>query len=67
MPWWAWSLVAVVAIYSAVRVRDTALDAALGDALRRAPFGPIRSLRRDQHTADSGCWLHGRGFCLSAM
>jgi protein-L-isoaspartate(D-aspartate) O-methyltransferase len=39
------------------------------DALARAFLGggqqAVRSLRRDVHRPDDGCWLHGDGFCLS--
>jgi protein-L-isoaspartate(D-aspartate) O-methyltransferase len=54
-----------VAIYSALGLRDDAMNARLGEALKRSPFAPVRSLRRDAHDAAPACWLHAPGFCLS--
>jgi protein-L-isoaspartate(D-aspartate) O-methyltransferase len=56
-----------VAIYSAVGIRDAALNEALGKAMAGGPqkWGAISRLRRDAHEASSPCWLHGTGFCLS--
>jgi protein-L-isoaspartate(D-aspartate) O-methyltransferase len=54
-----------VAIYSALGLRDDALAALVGESLKRSPFAPVRSLRRDPHDAAPACWLHAPGFCLS--
>jgi protein-L-isoaspartate(D-aspartate) O-methyltransferase len=54
-----------VAIYSAVGLRDEAMNTRLGQTLARSPFAPVKSLRRDVHTADASCWLHAEGFCFS--
>jgi hypothetical protein len=27
----------------------------------------VKSLRRDTHTKDATCWLHGAGWCLSRL
>jgi protein-L-isoaspartate(D-aspartate) O-methyltransferase len=54
-----------VAIYSAIGLRDDALNATVGQALAKNPFAPIKSLRRDQHDKDDGCWAHLPGACLS--
>jgi protein-L-isoaspartate(D-aspartate) O-methyltransferase len=57
-----------VAIYTAVGVRDDAINAMLGQAMARAPFAPIKSMRRDAHQQQPSCWLHAAdvaGFCLS--
>jgi protein-L-isoaspartate(D-aspartate) O-methyltransferase len=56
----------IVAIYSAIGLRDDEINAALGKALMRGPFLPrgIR-LRRDKHEASASCWLHGHSFCLT--
>jgi protein-L-isoaspartate(D-aspartate) O-methyltransferase len=54
-----------VAIYSALGVRDDAINALVGQSLTRAPFAPVRSMRRDAHDPASSCWIHAPGFCLS--
>ena len=58
-------LVTMVAIYSAVDLRDEALNAALGKALMRSPFPPAgMRLRRDAHEPSPSCWLHSASFCI---
>jgi protein-L-isoaspartate(D-aspartate) O-methyltransferase len=54
-----------VAIYSAIGLRDDAINAQLGQALMRTPFPRLTRLRRDAHEPSEGCWLHGAGFCFS--
>jgi protein-L-isoaspartate(D-aspartate) O-methyltransferase len=54
-----------VAIYSAVALRDDALNAQIGQALQRMPFPRLRKLRLDTHGPGPTCWLHGSTFCLS--
>jgi len=54
-----------VAIYSALGLRDDAINPLVGQALARSPFAPVRSLRRDAHEPGSSCWMHAPGFCLS--
>ena len=54
-----------VAIYTAIGVRDEAIDRLLRQAMATAPFAPIKSLRRDPHERDVSCWLHVPGCCLS--
>jgi protein-L-isoaspartate(D-aspartate) O-methyltransferase len=54
-----------VAIYSAIGLRDNALNEQLGQALMRTPFPRFTRLRRDVHEASASCWLHGTGFCFS--
>jgi protein-L-isoaspartate(D-aspartate) O-methyltransferase len=54
-----------VAIFSAVGIRDDAMNAELGRALQKNPFPRLTSLRRDAHDRDDKCWLHGSRFCLS--
>jgi protein-L-isoaspartate(D-aspartate) O-methyltransferase len=56
----------MTAIYSAVAVRDHAIDQQLGAALMRAPFPRVTRLRRDAHAADSHCWLHCDTFCIGS-
>jgi protein-L-isoaspartate(D-aspartate) O-methyltransferase len=54
-----------VGIYSALGLRDPALEAALSRALRRTSFPNLTRLRRDSHAEAEGCWLHADHFCLS--
>jgi protein-L-isoaspartate(D-aspartate) O-methyltransferase len=54
-----------VGIYSALGLRDAAIEAALGQAMRRTSFPNLTRLRRDSHAAADGCWLHTERFCLS--
>jgi protein-L-isoaspartate(D-aspartate) O-methyltransferase len=55
----------LVAIYTALGVRNEAVNALLGQALSRSPFAPIRSWRRDPHDQTASCWLHTPYGCLS--
>lgn len=59
-------LMTVVAIYSAVSIRDAALNQQLGQTLMKGQYPRLNRLRRDPHDASGECWLHGSGFCLSA-
>jgi protein-L-isoaspartate(D-aspartate) O-methyltransferase len=59
-------LLTVVAIYSAVGIRDAALNERIGKALMRGQYPNFSRLRRDAHEESAICWLHGPGFCLSA-
>jgi protein-L-isoaspartate(D-aspartate) O-methyltransferase len=54
-----------VAIYSAIGLRDGAIEASLGQALRRTSFPNLTQLRRDAHEPTPDCWLHSERFCLS--
>jgi protein-L-isoaspartate(D-aspartate) O-methyltransferase len=54
-----------VAIFSAVGIRDDALNAEIGKALAKHPFPPLKRLRRDAHERSESCWLHGPSFCFS--
>jgi hypothetical protein len=58
------SVVTMVAIYSAIGLRDPALNARLGAALKRGMFPRITRLRRDAHDESSSCWLHAPAFCI---
>lgn len=62
---WPAQVLTFVAIYSAIGLRDDALNTAIGQALGRHPFPPIKSLRRDPHDAAASCWCHSPGACLS--
>ena len=59
-------LVMVVAIYSAIGLRDAAMNERLGKALLRGLYPAVKRLRRDPHDESPACWLHGTEFCLSA-
>ncbi|HTM25710.1 MAG TPA: methyltransferase domain-containing protein [Vicinamibacterales bacterium] len=54
-----------VAIFSAIGVRDEALNAEIGKALAKHPFPPLKRLRRGPHERSESCWLHGASFCLA--
>jgi protein-L-isoaspartate(D-aspartate) O-methyltransferase len=56
----------MVAIYSAVGIRDPQMNDQLGKAMMRSFIPNFKRLRRDAHEALSTCWLHGNGFCLSS-
>lgn len=58
--------IGIVAIYSAIGLRDDALNATLGEAMRKAPWPTAKRLRRDPHDPAASCWLHGQGWCFSA-
>jgi protein-L-isoaspartate(D-aspartate) O-methyltransferase len=59
--------VGMVAIFSAVGIRDQTLNAAVGKALMGGPqqWQAIKHLRRDAHEQSTSCWLHGSGWCWS--
>ncbi len=58
-------LAGFVAIYSALGIRDESTSAIVGQVLKKAPFAPIKSLRRDGHTEGPTCWLHTAHSCVS--
>lgn len=62
---WDARIVTFVAIYSAVGLRDDALNAQVGQTLAKSPFARLKHLRRDAHEPSASCWLHGPEFCLS--
>lgn len=58
----------VIAIYSAVGVRDDEMNARIGKAMMSGPasWSSVKRLRRDQHEPAASCWVHGRACCFSA-
>ena len=54
-----------VAVYSAMGIRDPAMEEALGKAMMRNPMPAITQLRRDAHEPSAGCWFHQDTFCFS--
>jgi hypothetical protein len=60
-------VITVVAVYSAVGLRDPEMDARLGKAMMAGParWQAVKRLRRDAHEASDACWIHGATCCLS--
>jgi protein-L-isoaspartate(D-aspartate) O-methyltransferase len=64
---WSARVLAVVAIYSALGVRDDTLNERLGKAMMAGPmqWQRVKRLRRDPHEPDATCWYHTASGCLS--
>ena len=62
-------VIAVVAVYSALGIRDPEMNDRIGKALAAGParWMAVTRLRRDPHEPDASCWLHGRVCCVSTM
>jgi protein-L-isoaspartate(D-aspartate) O-methyltransferase len=58
------STLGIVAIYSAIGLRDAAINASLADVMRKQPWPTATRLRRDAHEPAASCWLHTEGWCL---
>jgi protein-L-isoaspartate(D-aspartate) O-methyltransferase len=60
-------VIAVVAVYSALGIRDPTLNDDIGKALMAGParWTAVRRLRHDLHEPDASCWLHRPAHCLS--
>jgi protein-L-isoaspartate(D-aspartate) O-methyltransferase len=58
-------VVGFVAIFSAVGLRDDALNGEIGRVLAKNPFPALKTFRRDSHEAAASCWLHASSGCLS--
>ena len=58
-------LVNMVAIYSAIGLRDPAINTMLGAAMSKAPFPALKRLRLDAHDPDAMCWCHTPHGCWS--
>jgi len=58
----------VVAVYSAVGLRDERLNADIGKAMMGGPatWQAVKQLRRDPHDREACCWLHAPSCCLTA-
>jgi len=54
-----------VMIYSCSSVRDSEFGSLLSQPFMSGSFSSVKSLRRDPHTPEPGCWLHTPTFCLS--
>jgi protein-L-isoaspartate(D-aspartate) O-methyltransferase len=60
-------VVTVVAVYSALGIRDGEMDERIGQAMMSGParWASVKRLRRDTHQSDDSCWLHLRSCCFS--
>lgn len=58
-------LVTFVAIYSAIGLRDEALNAKIGAAMATMPYPMLKTFRLDPHEASASCWLHDERGCWS--
>jgi protein-L-isoaspartate(D-aspartate) O-methyltransferase len=58
----------VLAIYSAVGLRDDEMNARIGKAMMSGPasWSIVKRLRRDRHEPSPSCWLHRHACCFSA-
>jgi protein-L-isoaspartate(D-aspartate) O-methyltransferase len=54
-----------VMIYSCSSVRDSEFGSLLSQPFMSGTFRSVKSLRRDPHSPEPDCWLHGSTFCLS--
>lgn len=59
--------VSLTQIFACDGARDTDAARRLVKALEKGTWAKVRSLRRDRHRRDESCWLHGKGWCLSAL
>ena len=57
----------MVAVYSAIGLRDERLNADLGKAMMGGPaaWQAVKRLRRDAHDREASCWLHASTCCFS--
>ena len=60
-------VVTVVAVYSAVGIRDPEMNDRVGKAMMAGParWMAVKRLRRDAHEPGESCWLHGPTSCVS--
>jgi protein-L-isoaspartate(D-aspartate) O-methyltransferase len=61
-------IITVVAVYSAIGIRDPEMTERIGRALAAGPlkWGAVTRLRRDPHETADSCWLHRPGCCVSS-
>jgi protein-L-isoaspartate(D-aspartate) O-methyltransferase len=62
-------VLAVVAVYSAVGLRNEQLNGAVGKAMMAGPaqWQAVKRLRRDTHEPAASCWYHAPNCCLSTV
>ena len=60
-------VVTIVAVYSAIGLRDSQMNERVGKALMAGPqkWQAVKHLRRDPHEPSDACWLHGPTCCFS--
>jgi protein-L-isoaspartate(D-aspartate) O-methyltransferase len=60
-------VITVVAVYSAVGIRDPEMNDRVGKAMMAGParWMAVTRLRRDAHEPAESCWLHGPTSCFS--
>jgi len=58
-------LVTFVGIYSAIGLRDEALNQKIGAALQKMPYPALKTFRLDPHEPSALCWLHDDVGCWS--
>lgn len=56
----------MTAIYSAIGLRNAALNERLRDAFMRGWWPAFNKVRRDRHELSALCWLHTEAFCFTA-
>jgi protein-L-isoaspartate(D-aspartate) O-methyltransferase len=56
-----------IGIYPCSGARTAQANAALHAAFTGGGHERVRSIRRDEHSADDTCWLHHAGACLSSL
>jgi protein-L-isoaspartate(D-aspartate) O-methyltransferase len=61
-------VLSVIAIYSAIGVRDESVSARFAATMAKMPMAwqGVKRLRRDRHDESLACWLHAPTFCLSS-
>lgn len=66
---WSARVQTVVAVYSAIGLRDETMNEQVGKALGAglARWMAVTRLRRDAHEPAATCWLHGSTSCFSAQ
>jgi protein-L-isoaspartate(D-aspartate) O-methyltransferase len=60
-------VITVVAVYSALGIRDPQMNERIGKAMMGGPaqWMAVTRLRRDTHEPEASCWLHGPSCCFS--
>ena len=62
---WPARVVTMTAIYSALEVRDDALNDRIREAFMKGWMPEFTRMRRDPHDPSPACWLHSDTFCFS--
>jgi protein-L-isoaspartate(D-aspartate) O-methyltransferase len=55
--------VTFVAIYSAIGLRDEAVNAKIGAAMAKMPYPMLKKFRLDPHEPSASCWMHDEHGC----